>query len=170
MVIYRSSLPWSPALLPFQRNFPGLSTWLRASRWPATWSTQSSRSLTRTMMINSATRSSSASWRTGCSAAAGWESRDHLNAIYLYFIALTVTEEMHPLNPLPPSLASLREQLFIGQTRRKAALAHVKEPTLSVFVSYFLLCNLSGRRPQKDTWLRSQVRFNRMKDKKANIG
>ena len=67
-------LPWSPVCLHSQRSLPVLSTLPRASSWPATWSTQSSRSSTKIVMINSATRSSSASWRTGCTALTGWDS------------------------------------------------------------------------------------------------
>lgn len=60
-----------PILLP-QTSSPAPSTWPRASSWPTTWSTRSSRSSTRTATTSSATRSSSASWRSGCTAATGW--------------------------------------------------------------------------------------------------
>lgn len=60
-----------PILLP-QRSSHAPSTWPRASSWPTTWSTRSSRSSTRTATTSSATRSSSASWRSGCTAATGW--------------------------------------------------------------------------------------------------
>lgn len=129
----------SPVLFPSQRSLPVPSTWLQTSSWPATWSTQSSRSSTRITTINSATRSLSVSWRTGCTAAVGWDITIYIpSSICLYWR----WQKTWPLSP-PPSSAShsvdekeSSTEVLVFELR--AALADVKD-TSTVSLCQLLL-------------------------------
>ncbi len=147
---------------PFQRSLPARSTWLQASSWPTTWSTQSSRSLMRIVMTNSVTRSSSASWRTGCTAATGWDNRDHLNALCASWMTVNATRFARPVSYLLNS--SVRKINFHSST---GSCERLKTGFVCLWQLLFKVLSVrvdATRSSKMDPWMQSQVRFKRINE------